>query len=131
MINEADKRGVLPASELPALVAAVPGARGVAALRRVLSESTLRGTDSELERRFLKLIERSGLPLPETQAWVNGFRVDFWWPDLPLVVETDGLTYHRTPLQQARDRRRDRNEPAYVAATMRAVFTRLTRHAAD
>ena len=28
---------------------------------------------------------------------VNGFSVDFHWPDLGLVVETDGLRYHRTP----------------------------------
>jgi very-short-patch-repair endonuclease len=39
---------------------------------------------------------------------VNGFEVDFFWPDLGLVVETDGLRYHRTPSTQARDARRDR-----------------------
>jgi very-short-patch-repair endonuclease len=44
---------------------------------------------------------------PETQRRVNGFRVDFFWPTLGLVVETDGLRYHRTAEQQARDRLRD------------------------
>jgi len=44
---------------------------------------------------------------------VSGFRVDFYWPDLGLVVETDGLRYHRTPTEQARDRLRDQ---AHVAA---------------
>jgi very-short-patch-repair endonuclease len=39
---------------------------------------------------------------------VNGFEVDFHWPDLGLVVETDGLRYHRTPSTQARDAQRDR-----------------------
>jgi very-short-patch-repair endonuclease len=56
-----------------------------------------------------------------------------------LVVETDGLRYHRTPAQQARDRLRDQThlaaglkplrfthaqmkfEPAYVEATLAAV----------
>lgn len=38
----------------------------------------------------------------------HGFEVDFFWPDLGLVVETDGLRYHRTPSAQARDARRDR-----------------------
>ena len=33
--------------------------------------------------------------------------MDFFWPGLGLVVETDGLRYHRTPAQQARDRLRD------------------------
>jgi very-short-patch-repair endonuclease len=81
----------------------------------------------------------AGLPRPETREWVNAFEVDFYWPGLGLVVETDGLRYHRTPAQQARDRRRDqthtaaglttlrfthaqvRYEPDYVASTLRAV----------
>jgi very-short-patch-repair endonuclease len=33
--------------------------------------------------------------------------VDFFWPDLGLVVETEGLRYHRTPSQQARALLRD------------------------
>jgi hypothetical protein len=43
---------------------------------------------------------------------VNGFRVDFYWPDLGLVVETDGLTTHRTPAQQAADLVRDQTHAA-------------------
>jgi very-short-patch-repair endonuclease len=42
--------------------------------------------------------------MPETQVRVNGFRVDFYWPDLGLVVETDGLTYHRTPAPECAKR---------------------------
>jgi very-short-patch-repair endonuclease len=48
-----------------------------------------------------------------TGNYLNGFKVDFYWPDLRLVVETDGLRYHRTPAQQARDRVRDQ---AHLAA---------------
>src|SRR4051794_12349880 len=55
---------------------------------------------------------RAGLPRPQTQIYLNGFRVDFYWPDLGLVVETDGLRYHRTPQQQARDRLRDQAHAA-------------------
>jgi very-short-patch-repair endonuclease len=121
-INEADKLGVLQANELPSLIAASPGRRGVKAIRKVLAEGSFHGTDSDLERRFLKLVNHLGLPRPETQAWVNGFRVDFWWPEFRLVVETDGLTYHRTPMQQARDRRRDQAHAAAGITTLR--FTR-------
>jgi very-short-patch-repair endonuclease len=60
-----------------------------------------------------------------------------------LVVETDGLRFHRTPAQQVRDRLRDqahtaagltplrftraqvRFEPGYVAQTLEAVAARL------
>jgi very-short-patch-repair endonuclease len=38
---------------------------------------------------------------------VNDFRVDFFWPALKLIVETDSLRYHRTPAEQPRDRLRD------------------------
>ena len=34
--------------------------------------------------------------MPLTSQRLNGFRVDFFWPELGLVVETDGLRYHRT-----------------------------------
>ncbi len=50
--------------------------------------------------------------MPKTQQRVNGFKVDFYWPELGLVVETDGLRYHRTPAQQARDQLRDQAHTA-------------------
>jgi very-short-patch-repair endonuclease len=53
------------------------------------------------------LVRAAGLPQPLTQQHLNGFRVDFYWPELRLVVETDSLRYHRTPSQQTRDRQRD------------------------
>jgi very-short-patch-repair endonuclease len=59
---------------------------------------------------------------PQTQVHLNGYRVDFYWPGLGLVVETDGLTYHRTPSQQAEDIRRDQ---AHMAAGL--VPLRFTR----
>ena len=49
-------------------------------------------------------------------------RVDFHWPDLGLVVETDGLRYHRTPAEQARDRVRDQAHT--VAGLVPLRFTR-------
>jgi very-short-patch-repair endonuclease len=41
-----------------------------------------------------------------------GYEVDFWFPDHGLVVETDGLRYHRTPAQQARMVKRDQTHQA-------------------
>jgi very-short-patch-repair endonuclease len=54
-----------------------------------------------------------------TQAWVSGYRVDFYWPDLGLVVETDGLRYHRTAAQQRRDRLRDQVHAVAGLTTLR------------
>jgi len=88
------------------------GQPGAKRLALVLDRHTFRLTDSTLERRFLRIVERAGLPLPATQAQVDGMRVDFLWPELDLVVETDGLRYHRTPAQQNADRLRDQRHVA-------------------
>ena len=78
----------------------------------MLDRRTFRLTESGLERRFLPLVGAAGLAGPAHRQWVNGFEVDFYWPDLGFVVETDGLRYHRTPAQQARDRLRDQAHTA-------------------
>jgi very-short-patch-repair endonuclease len=112
-INEADKLELVDPAGLRATVAQRKGQRGVGALREILDRGEFVLTDSELERRFLPIAKRAGLGRPLTQAPVNGFRVDFYWPDLDLVVETDGLRYHRTTSEQTRDRVRDQ---AHIAA---------------
>lgn len=106
-INEADKYDLVHPPELRQALDARQGEPGVARLRHILDRRTFRLTKEELERLFLPLACKAGLPVPLTGQWVNDFEVDFYWPDLGLVVETDGLRYHRTPAEQARDRLRD------------------------
>jgi len=147
-VNQADKLGLIDPETLRNELERRAGQRGVLALRELLDRDTFVLTESELERRFLRLAVSAGLPLPETGVRLNGFLVDFLWRELGLVVETDGLTYHRTPLQQARDRQRDQahttagltslrfthrqvvDEPAAVIRTLAAVATRLAGRAA-
>jgi very-short-patch-repair endonuclease len=144
-INAADRRGLIDPDALLDSLELHPGKRGVSPLRAILGGRTFRLTDSELERRFLRLVGDVGLPVPLTGQVLNGFKVDFYWPELGLVVETDGLRYHRTPAQQARDRLRDqahlaagltplrfthqqvRFEAGYVRFTLIAVVNRLRR----
>lgn len=111
-INEADKYDLVHPPELREALEARVGEPGVARLREILDRRTFRLTKEELERRFLPLAAKAGLPVPLTGQWVNEFEVDFYWPDLGLVVETDGLRYHRTPAEQARDRLRDQAHTA-------------------
>jgi very-short-patch-repair endonuclease len=103
----------------------------VGLLRRLLDRRTFRLTDSELERRFLSLVRSAHLPQPESQQVVNGFRVDFHWPELGLIVETDGLRYNRTPAQQARDRRRDQAHTAAGLATLRFTHAQVMFESAE
>lgn len=114
-IGEADRLDLVDPETLRAALGAHRGQKGVARLRELLDRRTFRLTDSELERIFLPLAADAGLPMPLTRQRVNGFKVDFYWPDVALVVETDGLRYHRTPAQQAHDRLRDQ---AHTAAGM-------------
>lgn len=112
MINEADKYDLVHPPQLREALDGRAGEPGVARLRQILDRRTFRLTREELERRFLPLARKAGLPVPLTGQWVNEFEVDFYWPDLGLVVETDGLRYHRTPAEQARDRLRDQAHTA-------------------
>jgi hypothetical protein len=111
-INEADKYDLVHPPELRRALDERVGQPGVATLRHILDRRTFRLTKEELERRFLPLAAKVGLPVPLTGQWVNEFEVDFYWPELGLVVETDGLRYHRTPAEQARDRLRDQAHTA-------------------
>lgn len=136
-VNEADHLGLVDPKRLRGAIDDLPRWLGSERLRRLLDKPTITLTTTELERLFLPLAFKAGLPAPLTQAWLDGYRVDFYWPDLGIVVETDSLRYHRTPFKQASDKRRDNahagsgltalrfthgqivHEPAYVLATLR------------
>ena len=142
-VNEADRLDLVDPVRLRAELEDHRGEPGVARLRQLLDRRTFRLTRSRLERLFLPLAERAGLPVPLTKQWVNGFEVDFFWPELGVVVETDGLRHHRTPAQQAKDRLRDqahtaagliqlrftheqvRYEPRHVLGILRATAAHL------
>jgi very-short-patch-repair endonuclease len=102
-INEADKLDVIDADSLRKALDDHRGETGIRRLRLILDEHTFRLSDDELERLFRPLAASAGLSVPETKQMVNGFEVDFFWPELGLVVETDGWRYHRTPSAQTRD----------------------------
>ncbi len=140
-INDADRLGLVDTVALRAEVERLLPRPGMACLRRLLGCDAL--TDTGLERKFLGIVRDAGLPQPKTQDWVSGYRVDFHWPDLGLIVEVDGWVHHRTAGEQATDHRRDqahtkaglttlrfaekqvRYEPRQVKATLSAVIRRL------
>jgi len=102
-INDADKRDVIDPDQLRRALDDHPGEPGIRRLRRVLDKHTFRLSDDELELLFRPIAAAAGLPTPLTKQRMNKFEVDFFWPDLGLVVETDGWRYHRTPAAQTRD----------------------------
>jgi hypothetical protein len=63
-------------------------------------------TRSGLERRFLELVERAGLPKPLTGFNELGYELDVYWPRERLVVELDAYETHGSPAAFERDRLR-------------------------
>jgi len=114
-VNEADKHDLIDPETLRSCLDRYAGEPGAPLLRGLLDKRTFRLSDSDLEIFFRPIAAATGLPPPLSKQIVNGYGVDFYWPDLGLVIETDGLRYHRTPSAQARDAQRDR---AHVIAGM-------------
>jgi very-short-patch-repair endonuclease len=111
-VNEADVRDLVDPETLRASLDAYVGMPGVKTLRTMLDRHTFRLSDSDLEVFFRPLALASGFALPLSKYVLLGYEVDFWFPEHGLVVETDGLRYHRTPSQQARVVRRDQKHQA-------------------
>jgi hypothetical protein len=63
-------------------------------------------TRSSLEDAVLDLIEQAGLPKPQVNQPFGNYVPDFRWPDLHLILEADGATYHDNPLARADDAHR-------------------------
>ena len=81
--------------------------RGKTRLARALANATR--ARSELEDRFFALVKAAQLPPPVGNFRIGPYVVDFYWPDLGLVVEIDGAGHENDPAQ-AHDARKD----AYV-----------------
>jgi hypothetical protein len=127
-IGEADKLDLLDTDTLRRALDSMSHKRpGVATLKWLLDRPTFAITDSDLERLLLAIIERTGLPRPIAGAYVNGFKVDFYFPHLGLIIEADGLRYHRTPLQQEKDMIRDNAHAAAGLLTLRFTHHQITK----
>jgi very-short-patch-repair endonuclease len=113
-MNEAAVLGLTDRLSLPDLLDRYPRRRGSAVLRAILEEeAALNGvTKSELEERFLALLEAHGLPRPRLNASVSVaarfLTVDCLWEDERLIVELDGRAAHATAEAFEVDRERDR-----------------------
>jgi hypothetical protein len=125
IVNNADKLDLIDPQTLRSWLEDCPGTPGVRVLRNLLDRRTFRFSDSGLEIAFRPLAEAAGLPPPLTKQIVNDVEVDFYWPDLGLVIETDGLRYHRTPASQSKDRRRDQTHTASGLTSLRFTHEQI------
>ena len=140
-IGQADAKNLLRVDTLREELERRRGQHGVAVLIEILDRDAFVLTHSKLERLFLPLAHRAGLPKPQSQRQLGRHRVDFFFEELDLVVECDSLRYHRTQFQQREDRTRDHahllagrtvarfthhqvaHEPEYVVALLRRLVS--------
>lgn len=103
-----------------------PRSPGAGVLRGLLDagEAPAR-TRSEAEERLLALVREAGLPMPLVNARVEGFEVDFLWPDARLVVEVDGHAFHGSTPAVERDRRRDARLLAAGYRVLRLTWSQI------
>ncbi|MBS1678753.1 MAG: type IV toxin-antitoxin system AbiEi family antitoxin domain-containing protein [Actinobacteria bacterium] len=104
--------------------------------RRALRQAELAGyrvphiervkrTRSDLELLFLSFCDEYDLPGPLVNHRLHGYRVDFFWPDARLAVETDSWEYHRGSVAFADDHERDLELRAHGITTRRYTGDQL------
>ena len=84
-----------------------PGARNLRLALGTLAGADPQVTWTEIEELFLAIVADAGLPRPLVNEPLLGHIPDFHWPQLKLVVETDGAATHLTATAFQSDRRRD------------------------
>ena len=113
-LNEARVLRLPARPTLAELIERYPGRRGIRAAREALDlfDGGPTPTRSELEERFLELIDRHGLRRPLmnrlVRTGVGTFTVDCIWPSRHVVIELDGWGTHSSRRSMREDRRRDR-----------------------
>lgn len=101
LISEAERQRMFDLRELERALARTTGRHGPghAGLRRAIATVAKHGptfTRSELEARFLALLDAHELPRPRINAPVGGaYEVDALWPEQRVAVELDGWEHHK------------------------------------
>jgi hypothetical protein len=131
-LEEAERRNLFDLRAVEAAIGRTPGRRGIKPLRSFLAEPFAEPprTRSELERDFLDLCQKAGLPPPMINVHIAGFEVDFVWPRERLVVELDSRTFHQRRLAFEGDRIRDTHLHLAGYRPIRLTHRRLTREPA-
>jgi hypothetical protein len=94
-------------------------------LLRPFVEDPRNPTDSGFEDDFLTFVKNYGLPVPQTNIWLHGRKVDVFYPEANLIVELDGRDFHDDEDAFRDDRERDTENLKHGLTTMRMTTDRL------
>ncbi|HTU96495.1 MAG TPA: type IV toxin-antitoxin system AbiEi family antitoxin domain-containing protein [Solirubrobacteraceae bacterium] len=124
VVNDARRDGHLRLAALSDVLSRNPRHPGTKLLRPFL-EDPRNPTDSPFEDDFLAFVKRYGLPVPQTNVWLHGRKVDVFYPEANLIVELDGRGFHSDPDAFRDDRERDAENLKHGLTTLRMTTDRL------
>jgi hypothetical protein len=139
-LSRALSTGLLTVPEVERLRDALgrQGRNGAGVVRHILEARSLQsGTEeSVLERRFLDLAARAGLPAPLVQheVWHLGrfvARIDAAYPLAKLAIEVDGYVAHASPEAFQRDRTRQNRLVALGWTVLRFTWDDVVRRPSE
>lgn len=125
-IAVAQMRGLASADEVRAAVDRASGRKGVARLASLLDAGSIGGyTASKAERRMRALLACADLPQPLANQPLLGYIADFLWPEVKLIVEVDGFSFHSSRSAFEHDRKRDQRLIAAGYTVIRITWRQL------
>jgi very-short-patch-repair endonuclease len=127
-LDNAQRLGLLDLIAVDELISRSRGFRGIARLRTALEiHRPAAFTRSGLERRFLQLVRRTGLPRPSMNLYIEGHELDAYWPTERFAVELDTYDHHGTTSAFEADRLRQEDLKLAGIEMIRITGTRLSR----
>ena len=127
--ERAEDRGLFDLRAVDALLHRAGGHRGAGRLRHALAiyRHEPAFTRSRLERRFLDLVRRSGLPIPSMNFQEGEYQLDAYWRPERFAVELDVYETHGTRAAFESDRRRQEDLKLRGIEMIRITGPRLKR----
>lgn len=130
MISEAVALRLTTQAALNSQLARSTGRPGAPKLRAVLASGEPQITESEAEELFLDIVAAAGLPRPETNVRVEGFKIDAVWRRERVTAEINGYASHSRVETFKRDHRKRRALRRAGYVPLEFTYWELTEQAA-
>lgn len=126
VIGKARSRNLVRPSHFHELRSWQPRRRGWKALGPLVERQGV--SRSIAESHALGLVAEAGLGELRRNVRLHGFEVDLWLPDLFVVIEIDGFTFHSSRRSFEADRRRDAVLRSRGIEVWRLSWSQVTTH---
>jgi hypothetical protein len=131
-IERSEELGLFDLGPIDSLLARAGGHPGAGRLRRAIALYRPPAfTRSGLERSFLELVQKAGLPSPSMGFSAAGYELDAFWPTERFAVELDVYETHGSREAFERDRLRQEELKLAGIEMIRVTGRRLDREPAE